>query len=120
MINESQLKEWEKLANEATPGPAKKWLDESGHWHIYFPNILRGFGGHRYGWLTYAAEHEVDFDIARRTAVPELIQAVRTLAEALEKIQSQAGNPDAADGCRIIIGTAKSALERVGWSESIS
>jgi hypothetical protein len=46
-----------------------------------------------------------------------LIESVIGLSEALNHIQSMAGNPDAAEGCRKIIGQSKEALEKWGVGE---
>ena len=78
-----RLEEIKARASMATPGPAEKYLDNEGFWHLRFPLILRGFHGGKYGWKTYASEPDVEFEIHARTDIPRLVVALELVEECL-------------------------------------
>jgi hypothetical protein len=84
-----------RLSREATPGPVEKWLDDNGHWHLRFPSVLRGFHGGKYGYITYAAENDVDLDIALRNSLDTLIQCLREAVEVTGELNDILSDSDA-------------------------
>ena len=74
-IDPKRLKEWARLANEATSGPwktnIKQYHDEWGVWQIdtpSSPHIIRS--------LIDAKPSDLEFIVAAREAVPALIEAL--------------------------------------------
>lgn len=75
MIEEKQLQEWERLANEATEGP----------WYVAEGSIINDdFPIHKPALAHYTCQDDAAFIAAAREVVPQLIAEVREMEADLQ------------------------------------
>ena len=130
-IDLKTLDELERLSNEATPG---KWVVERLHDDYASDGASFFFeltNPESHGLLIQTRENNyIDPDDGKhermrakfdseliavaRNALPDLLTAIHKMREALIRIQSTAGNPDAVEGCRLIISHSRTCLKELG------
>ena len=65
----------------------------------------------------YGGPPVITLDRIEAKTLLSIIESIVGLSWTLNHIQSMAGNPDASEGCRKIIGQSKEALEKWGVGE---